>query len=197
MDPEMAVMVVVCVLDTVLPIAIPLLPIFATSSFEDFQVTALVASKEVPSLRTAVALNAWVCPPRMDDELGATMMDSTLFRVTMTVVVPVVFNFSAVIVAVPAETPFRSPELETVATVRSDEDQVTEVKSLDEPSSYPPTAVNWTLCPTETELLEGSMATDVSFGSTQKSPQEHRVLTKAQSSTNAEMRAAWLWTCLG
>src|SRR5579884_3947676 len=96
----------------------------------------------------------------------------------MTVVVPLLSKSDAVIVAVPAETPSTSPELETDATLLSDEDQVTDVSLLDVPSSYPPTAVNCRVFPTCAEAVAGLMATDVSFGSTQKSPQEHSIVVR-------------------
>lgn len=56
--PEVAVIEVVCVVVTALPIATPVLPILTTFVSDDFHVTALVASTEVPSLRIAVAVNA-------------------------------------------------------------------------------------------------------------------------------------------
>jgi hypothetical protein len=103
--PEVAVIFVISKLLTVLPTAIPVLDIFAAVVLEDFQITASVTSTEVPSLRNAIALKAWVSPERIDAELGATTMESTWLRVIIADAVPVLSSFEAVIVTVPADTP--------------------------------------------------------------------------------------------
>lgn len=66
MLPDLAVMLVVCVLVTVCAVASPELSIVAAVVFEDVQVTESVRSTVFPFWRMPVAVNCAVCPEESD-----------------------------------------------------------------------------------------------------------------------------------
>jgi len=108
-----------------------------------------------------------------------------LARVTVTLVEPLMVADVAVILTVPAATAVTRPATETVATVLSSEDQVTDpVMFLVLPSSYVPVAVICLVLPTETDGVAGVTVMLVNVGSTKKPLQPERLTVTRMSNRN-------------
>jgi hypothetical protein len=94
--------------------------------FEEFQVTESVMSVVSPFWRIPVAVNCAVSPEEIDVVVEVISIDARLEEVTVTVVEPVTPSKVALIVADPVAMPVTSPVELTVATLVSDDDQLTE-----------------------------------------------------------------------
>ena len=164
MLPEVAVM---CVVPVPFAVAKPLLSIVATLVSDDFQVTALVMSTVVPSSSVPIAVNCFVPSEAIEALLGLTAIERRLATVTVTLVEPLIVTEVAVTLIVPYETPDTKPPSDTVATVVSSEDQLTEpVMFFVLPSLYVPVAVICLVLPTATDGVTGVTVTLLSVGST-------------------------------
>ena len=164
MLPEVAVM---CVVPVPFAVAKPLLSIVATLVSDDFQVTALVMSTVVPSSSVPIAVNCFVPSEAIEALLGLTAIERRLATVTVTLVEPLIVTEVAVTLIVPYEPPDTKPLSDTVATVVSSEDQLTEpVMFFVLPSLYVPVAVICLVLPTATDGVTGVTVTLLSVGST-------------------------------
>ena len=144
--PEVAVMVAV---PAATAVARPLLLTFATSVFDELQVTCTVVSWLVPSEYAPEAINCWVSPTGMLGLTGVTDMEERIAEVTMRVVAPEIVPEAAVMIGVPAAKAVARPLLRTVAADVLDERQVTcAVISWLVPSEYAPEAANCVVSPT-------------------------------------------------
>jgi hypothetical protein len=141
-DPELAEMVTVPAATAVAKpesetVAIP----FAAKS----QVTEFVTSRELPSLKTPLAVNCWVVPAAMDADPGRTLIETRVAGITFSVVEPETPPELAVMIVLPAPAPEASPEALMVATEATDELQFTLLSTCELPSLKVPVAVN--CCP--------------------------------------------------
>ena len=134
--PKLVVMVAVMVAGLVLAVravARPLLSMIATDVGSELQVTSVVISEVVPSEYAPEALNCWVIPTGMLRLAGVTDMEDRVADGTVMIVVPKVGPEEkllgmvelAVMVVIPAAIAGAWPLLLIVATVGSDELQVT------------------------------------------------------------------------
>jgi hypothetical protein len=114
----------------------------ATLPSLDVQVTELVTSCVVVSLKVAVAVNCAVVPVATDGFAGLTVIRETVALVTVTTVLPLVDPEAAVMIALPVATLFAKPLPSTVAMVGSEELQVAEARVWVLPSLNSPTALN-------------------------------------------------------
>jgi len=157
----------------------------ATLSLDELQVTASVMSTVVPSSKVPMAVNCLVWPELIEALVGLIAIDRKLARVTVTLVEPLMVADVAVILTVPAATAVTRPAPETVATVLSSEDQVTDpVMFLVLPSSYVPVAVICLVLPTETDGVAGVTVMLVNVGSTKKPLQPERLTVTRMSNRN-------------
>ena len=164
MLPEVAVM---CVVPVPCAVAKPLLAIVATLVSDDFQVTAFVMSTVDPSSSVPMAVNCFVSPEVIEALVGLIAMERKFATVTVTLVEPLIVTEVAVTLIVPYETPDTKPLSDTVATVVSSEDQLTElVMFLVLPSLYVPVAVICLVLPTATDGVTGVTVMLLSVGST-------------------------------
>lgn len=92
----------------------------------DVQVTELLTSCVVKSLKVAVAVNCCVAPAATDGLMGVTVIEETTALVTVTRVPPLIEPETAETVALPVADVLTKPLLSTVAMVGSEEFQVTE-----------------------------------------------------------------------
>jgi hypothetical protein len=92
----------------------------------DVQVTELLTSCVVKSLKVAVAVNCWVAPAATDGLIGVTVIEETTALVTVTRVPPLIEPETAETVALPVANVLTKPLLSTVAMVGSEEFQVTD-----------------------------------------------------------------------
>jgi hypothetical protein len=120
--PEVAVMVAV---PGAMAVARPLLLTVAANGLDELQVTCVVISWVVPSEKVAVAVNCWVVPPGTLGLAGVIAMEDRVAEVTVRVVFAETAPEVAAKVVVPAVRAVARPLLSTVATVVSDELQVT------------------------------------------------------------------------
>jgi hypothetical protein len=134
MIPKGVVMVAVMVAVPVLmDVARPSLSMIATDVGSELQVTNAVISEVVPSEYAPEALNCWVIPTGMLRLAGVTDMEDMVAEGTVMTVVPKVGPEEkllgmvevAVMVVIPAAIAVAWPLLLIVATVGSDELQVT------------------------------------------------------------------------
>jgi hypothetical protein len=150
---EVAVMVVV---PTETAKATPVLSIVATD-VDEAQVTCV--AKVVPSEYVPVAVNVWGTPTGMLGLAGVTAKEDRVAVFTVRVVLAEMLPEVAVMVVVPTETAKATPVLSIVATVISDEVQVTCVVILTfVPLLYVPMALNCTMAPTGILGLTGITA---------------------------------------
>lgn len=122
--PELAVIFVVPVATAV---ARPLLLIVATPVLDEPHVTSSVMLVVVPSFNVPMALNCWVPSERIDALFGVTAIDARFAIVIVTLVAPLMAPDVAVTLTVPGSAPVTSPLSEIVASLTSEEDQLTEV----------------------------------------------------------------------
>jgi hypothetical protein len=119
----------------------PLLTV-AAPVLDELHVTDAVKSCVVLSVNVPVAVNFCAVPLAMEGLVGVTAMDTSVAGVTVSVVDPDVLPEEAVIVVLPTALPVTCPalliicvpvtalvELSTIATVVSDEAQVTEAET--------------------------------------------------------------------
>lgn len=140
MLPDAALMVV---LPWAIAVANPPALIVATAAVEEVQVTALVTSCMLPSLKVPAAANCCICPAAMEGFAGATAIDTRAAGFTVTPVEPVMLPDVAITFAVPMLSACAKPDplIETVAGAL--ELQVAdELKSREVPLLNWPTALN-------------------------------------------------------
>src|SRR6266700_3997680 len=128
--PKVAVIVVVpAATDVAKPCEPPALLIVATAAPDELQVTWVVRSCVVLSLKVPVAVNCRVVPFAMLGFVGVTAIEVRVAAVTVSVVLPETPPKVAVIVVIPAATdvakPCEPPALLIVAIVLLDELQAT------------------------------------------------------------------------
>src|SRR6266704_2021138 len=125
-SPSVAVIVVVpAATDVAKPCEPPALLIVATPAAEELQVTWVVRSCVVLSLKVPVAVNCRVVPFAILGVVGVTVIVDRIAAVTVSVVLPETRPNVAVIVVVPAATDVAKPALSIVATPVFDELQAT------------------------------------------------------------------------
>lgn len=161
-EPDFAVMVVVPAPTLV---ASPWLPavllMVATVGVEELQITEVVRSCVLPSVKVPVPANCWVVPCTIVALAGVTTSETRVAAVTVRVVDPLTPLEAAVIVVVPIALLVASPVVLMVATVVCEELQVTEVvRSCVLPSVKVPVAVNCCLVPSAMEGLAGVTVSD-------------------------------------
>ena len=146
-DPAMLPDAAVIVVDPAATAAADPLLMVATPVLDELHVTEAVKSCVVLSENVPVAVNCCVVPLATEGLVGVTAMDTSVAGVTVIVVDPDVLPDEAVIVALPADLPVTCPALlivcdfvtsevrtpavvlvvlSTIATVVSDEAQLTE-----------------------------------------------------------------------
>lgn len=130
-DPEVAVMVT-----EPMPVLVarPDALTDATLAFDDDHVTD-VSCCVLPSLKKPVAMNCWSVPMAIDGVAGVTEIETRLAGTTVRVAVSLNDPTVAVMVAVPCPAVVARPLLSMLATLLSEELQVTPLaRSCDEPS---------------------------------------------------------------
>jgi hypothetical protein len=144
-DPKVALIVV-------LPAATlevrPWALMVAVAALEEVQVTVVVMSWVLLSLKVPVAVNCLVVPTAMLEVAGVTAMETRVAAVIVSDAVPLTPPEVAVTVAVPVPVLLANPVASIAATDDDDEDQLTEVSNCVLPSSKLPTAVNCRVVPT-------------------------------------------------
>jgi hypothetical protein len=158
-DPELAEIVA---LPTATPVASPEPATLAIPLADELQVTELVRSWELPSLKTPLAVNCWVVPAAMDADPGRTLIETSVAAVTFSVVEPETPLALAVIIVLPAPMPEASPEPLMVATETTLEVQLTLVNTCELPSLKLPVAVNCCPAPCTMVGANGVTAIDAS-----------------------------------
>src|SRR6266536_3794645 len=124
--PKVAVIVVVpAATDVARPCDPPALLIVATAVLDELQVTWVVRSCVVLSLKVPVAVNCWVNPSGRPGLVGVGAIVDRVAAVTVSVVLPETPPKVAVIVVVPAATDVARPALSIVAKAVFEEPQVT------------------------------------------------------------------------
>ena len=108
-------------------VASPWLLMVATGVLEEFQLTALVRFRVLPSVKVPVALNCCFVPSRMEGLPGVTARDAKTGGVTVRVVEPLTVPKEAAIAVVPWARLVVSPWLLMVAAAVLEEFQLTEV----------------------------------------------------------------------
>src|SRR5689334_20864923 len=113
---------------TVLPgvsaVAMPIVLMVATVSFDDDHVANTVTSAVVRSVRTLVAVNPWISPLAICNGSGLMTMLVTAAGPTCTYAPPLTVPIVAVMVTLPVLMAVTLPVASTVATEVSDDDQV-------------------------------------------------------------------------
>lgn len=165
-DPELVVMLAVIVeVPVVNPMASPSAPctlMLTTDGFDEVQVTRPVAFSVVPLVSVPVAVNCTVVPGAIDVLVDETISLEIIGALTVRVMLPLTPESVPVIFAVPCVRVVTPPAAETVATLASDEVQVTlAVRSLLVPSLYSPVAVSWSARPAATEDVVRVILIDV------------------------------------
>lgn len=148
-------------------LASPLLPIVATFTFGDVQLTSAVRFCVEPSLKLPVAVKRCEVPSGMLGLAGVIVIESRVALVTVSVAIPTCPANSAVIVAVPAAFPVARPLFPplsfTVATDAGDDVHNADcVRSCVLPSANDPIARNWVEVCTATLAVEGVISKDAS-----------------------------------
>lgn len=137
----------------------------ATEGFDEVQVTRPVAFSVVPLVSVPVAVNCTVVPGAIDVLVDETTSLEIIGAFTDRVMLPLTPESVPVIFAVPCVRVVTTPAVETVATLASDEVQVTlAVRSLLVPSLYSPVAVSWSARPAATEDVARAILIDVKVG---------------------------------
>jgi hypothetical protein len=144
-----------------------LLLMIATITFEVPQVTLVVMSFVLKSVKYPVAVNCCVVPRTIVDEAGVIIMEVRAAGVTVRFALAETEPEPAVIVTVPTPAEVTSPIVGgfmlTVATVASEEAHATEpVKSCELPSLNVPVAVNCCVVPRGIEGVDGATVNEVS-----------------------------------
>ena len=137
--PRVAVMVVLPVA-TLLARPWPLM--VAAAAVEELQMTEVVTSCVLESLKVPVAVNCLVVPTAMLEFAGVTAIETRVALVTVNDAVPLTDPEVAVMVAVPVPVLVTKPVASTVAIEFEEEVQVNEGNSCVLPSSKLPMAVN-------------------------------------------------------
>lgn len=137
--PRVAVMVVLPVA-TLLARPWPLM--VAAAGVDELQMTEVVTSCVLESLKVPVAVNCLVVPTAMLEFAGVTASETRVALVTVKDAVPFTEPELAVMVAVPVPVLVTKPVASTVAIEFEDEVQVSEGNSWVLPSSKLPIAVN-------------------------------------------------------
>lgn len=137
--PESALMVVLPTDRAVVRPGDPALAMEATEASEEDQLTVLVSTCVLPSVKVPVATNCCVSPRGSEGLAGVTAMETRVAAVTVSRVDPVLPEKLAEMVVVPRPAAVARPRLpaafEIEATVSDDEDHVTRsVMSCVEPS---------------------------------------------------------------
>lgn len=114
----------------------------AAAALDDVQMTVVVMSCVLLSLKLPVAVNCFVVPTAMLEFAGVTAMDTKAAEVTITDAVPLIPPEVAVMVAVPGPVVLPNPAGSMLTTELEDEDQARDVSNWVLPSSNVPTAVN-------------------------------------------------------
>ena len=154
--PNVAVMLDV---PTATPWARPPELIVATEVVADAHVTEPVMTAVVASLYVPVAVNCWFAPATIEGFAGATAMLCTVAAVTVRTVEPLISPTVALMLLVPAATPWARPLELIVALAVVPEAHVTvAVRSRCEPSLYVPVAVNCWVSPAAIDGLAGVTA---------------------------------------
>ena len=109
------------------PLASPAVVMLATAWFDEAQVAELVRFCTDPSEYVPVAANDCVVPLAIDGFAGVTATETRTAGPTLTAVLPVTPAELALICDVPWPVPVTRPPALTVATVVSEELQVTEL----------------------------------------------------------------------
>src|SRR5208283_2644235 len=123
-EPEVAVKVVD---PTATPVANPLLLMVAAAGFDELQVAEAVRLLVVPLEYVPVAVNCCVDPPATEELEGVTAMDTRVAEVAVRTVDPLIVPEVALIVVLPAATAVANPAELIVATLVTEEVQVTEL----------------------------------------------------------------------
>ncbi len=143
-EPKVALMVV---LPAATLEARPCALMVAAAALRDVQVTVVVMSCVLLSVKVPVAVNCLVVPTAMLEFAGVTAMETRVAALTVSVAVPLTPPDEAVMVAVPVPVLLANPVESMVAIEVEDEDQVSGVSNCMLPSSKLPTAVNCTVVP--------------------------------------------------
>jgi hypothetical protein len=121
-EPAVAVIVAV---ETAVPVAKPVLVRLAVEVFEELQVTAWVRSCVLPSVYVPVATNCWVVPDAIDGLAGVTAMETSAGGFTVQVMDALRVPEVAVRVVVPATKGMANPAELIVATLGTEDAQLT------------------------------------------------------------------------
>ena len=135
-------------------------PIVAVPGIADAQLTEPVMTAVVASEYVPVATNCWVAPAAIDGLAGVTAMLCRLAAVTLRTVEPLMRPSVALMLDVPAATPWARPVVAPiVATEPVADAQLTEpVRSAVVASEYVPVAVNCWVAPATIDGLAGVTA---------------------------------------
>lgn len=125
----------------------------AAAGLEEPQSTDAVMSCVVLSLKVPVAVNCFVVPMAIPELLGVTAMETRVAAVMVSEAVPLTDPEDAVIVTVPAPVLVARPAALMEATLRFDDDHVTEGSCCVLPSSKLPVAIN---CWSVPRAIEGT-----------------------------------------
>jgi len=163
-DPKEAEIVVMPCLDV---LASPWLLMVATAVLEEFQLTKVVRSCVLPSVKVPVALNCCFVPSGMEGLPGVTARDTKTGGVTVRMVEPLTDPKEAVITVAPwarlVASPWLPAELLIAATAGFEELQVTEVVRFETvPFLKKPVAANCCLSPSGIEGLVGDTEMEAS-----------------------------------
>lgn len=127
----------------------------ATAGLEELQSTDAVMSCVLLSLNVPVAVNCFVVPMAMPELLGVTAMETRVAVVTVSEAVPLTDPEDAVIVTVPDPVLVARPAALMEATLRFDDDHVTEGSCCVLPSLKLPVAINSWFVPSAIEGFAG------------------------------------------
>ena len=163
-DPKEAVIAVV---PWARLLATPWLLMVATAMLEEFQLTALVRFRVLPSVKVPVALNSCFVPAGMERVGGVTARDAKTGGVTVRVVEPLTDPKEAAIAVVPwarlVVSPWLPVELLIAATAGFEELQVTEVVRFETvPFLKKPVTANCCLSPSGIEGFVGDTEMEAS-----------------------------------
>jgi hypothetical protein len=183
LPPDEAVTVTISVGAAAVTFITPALVIGALVGSEDVHETP-VRAVVLPSVRVPVAVKV-TDPPGVTVELPLTVIDCNGALSTVAVVVPLTEPEVAVMVAVPAATPVRSPELLTVAVESLELDHVTLLIVAVLPSSLTPVADNCVVALTATLGEDGVMLMEVRTGLV-KNPLQPTTINRANDTTSRE-----------
>ena len=157
--PDAALIVV---LPEAIVVAKPAALIVATAEVEEVQVTELVTSCMLPSLKVPAAANCCICPAATVRFAGVTASETRSAGLTVTPAEPVMLPDVAIIFAVPTLSACARPEALTEMVVGALELHVTdEVMSREVPLLNSPRALNCCDVPLARDAPVGVMVRDV------------------------------------